>query len=155
MVNMRTFAQLLVETGLATPDQIRGCMEDEVLEIEEKFGVELPRSYRDFLLVMGKGAGSLFVGTDFFYPRLLEVREGADELLLETKSSFQIPDNSFVFSLHQGYVFDEYFLLTSDDPPVFLFMELDTNATLLVESFTEFLLQTVNDYLHTKAKRLR
>src|SRR5262245_44010184 len=122
--SVETARKSLIEAGLASADSFRGCTEEEVALIESRFRIHLPKSYRDFLAVMGHEAGEFLVGTDYRYPYLLEFRRDAEELLREGGLKFTLSPTHFVYLFHQGYTFlffDSSSVL--DDPPVFTFTE--------------------------------
>ena len=127
---MNAVTQALIErmvgAGYALPDEIVGCTPEEVAGIEARFGLRLPRVYREFLLAMGRGAGRFLRGTDVFYPTVLELRQWAEELLEECGRPFALPEDAFVFLTHQGYQFG-YFHTGSgeDDPPTYRYLECD------------------------------
>jgi hypothetical protein len=87
---MNDFAATLVRRGIARPHQIPPCTRAEVAEVQARQKVRLPESYRAFLLRMGRGAGSLLRGTHVFYPQVLDVRNGAEELLREDGHPFSL-----------------------------------------------------------------
>jgi len=113
----------LAEAGFVPPSAIRPCTWDEILALEQRLNLQLPAAYKEFLLWMGHGAGSLFRGSDVFYDDLDGLKEAAIELLRENGLTGYLPEDAFVFYMHQGYQFD--FLRTSegDDPPLYHFGE--------------------------------
>jgi len=85
-------------------ETVVGLSSVEIVEVATALGGhELPSSYVEFLRLMGKVAGRMLVGTDIFYPRLLKVKEYAQELFEETGRVDLMSDTSIVFALHQGY----------------------------------------------------
>ncbi|MDY7081518.1 MAG: SMI1/KNR4 family protein [Halobacteria archaeon] len=42
--------ELLVENGYEPEDKIEGCTDDEIRELEKKFGVTLPEAYKSCIL---------------------------------------------------------------------------------------------------------
>jgi hypothetical protein len=97
-------ADTLVEYGLATPDTIRPCTPAEVAEVGADHGVpKLPAQYDEFLRVMGRRAGDLLRGTDFFYPDILGLDQDGKDLLQENDASQLLPAGALVIGMHQGY----------------------------------------------------
>jgi hypothetical protein len=96
---------LLLRKKIAQPQEIVGCTEEEISELEQRVGLTMPTAYRDFLRTMGHRAGSFMVGTDFFYDGLLGLRDSLVESLAQMRVDFQMPSDLFVFSSHQGYIF--------------------------------------------------
>ncbi|TWF32647.1 SUKH superfamily protein [Chitinophaga polysaccharea] len=98
------------------------CTEKEVAFLQTYFNVSFPQVYKEFLLVMGKGAGTYMRGTDVFYGQLLPLRDYARETLEEAKLD-PLPCDAFVFWMHQGYIY-AYFMTDGDEnPPVTVLYE--------------------------------
>jgi hypothetical protein len=101
---MVQFAERLIATGVASADSIRPCTPAEVAEVSADHGLAcLPAQYDEFLRVMGRQAGDLLVGTDFFYPGILGLDASARELLQENGASHLLPAGAIVIGMHQGY----------------------------------------------------
>jgi hypothetical protein len=129
--------------GLAIPEAVRPCTEEEVLALAHESGGRLPAAYCEFLLWMGHGgAGPFMRGDDCFYQHLAGLREYATDLLLENGVKEPLPDNAFVFFMHDGYVFCFFDRAAGDDPPVYRFLEGDTDPVFRLEqpSFSKWLL---------------
>lgn len=117
---------LFEEVHMASPEQVRPCSEDEVAQLEQRIGQRLPAAYREFLLWMGKGAGRFFVGTDYFYADVSQFDrhiEGAKKLLEENNITDPLPEDAFVFYMHQGYQIMYFRLSAGDDPPIYYYGE--------------------------------
>ena len=97
---------------------------------------------------MGKGAEGFLVGSDFFYQQLDDLQEVAEELLEENNFPEQLPQDAFVFFMHQGYHFNFFRTSEGDDPPIYRYLEGPDRETfpLTYPHFTDFLLQGVQDY---------
>lgn len=135
----------LVEQGVIAKRSLVGCTSNEILTVERHFACRLPQEYKDFLSIAGKGAGKLFRGTDIFYPRLLELQSEAGELLAESNLRSPLPNDAVVFCMHQGYELN-YFEPKSDDPPVFQFVEGQTEAAVAWPAFSEFILTAIESH---------
>jgi hypothetical protein len=122
-VNIQLLEEDVFKNGLAVCANMHGCSPEEIREVEGKFGVTLPAFYRCFLQKMGRRAGEFLVGSDVFYPQLLNLREYAEDLLRETRCSFSLGKEDFVFFVHQGYQFAYFRASDGDDPPVWYFYE--------------------------------
>jgi hypothetical protein len=136
----------LLEAGLAGPESLKGCTEEEIKSLDRQFSFHLPRCYRDFLSVMGRGAGDFLVGTDYSFPKMLEFRKDAEGLLRTSQADFELPSTAFVFMFHQGYTFLFFDCHDDpDDPPVFMFTEGEREPRKVSESFSAWLLTAVED----------
>ena len=121
-------------------ETVVGLSSVEIVEVATALGGhELPSSYVEFLRLMGKVAGRMLVGTDIFYPRLLKVKEYAQELFEETGRVDLMSDTSIVFALHQGYQV-YWFVDNSEDPQVLMYQEGDEAVSRRWDSFSSFLL---------------
>ena len=119
---------------------IVGLSEQEIESVRAADGVAaFPAYYEEFLRRMGKSAGVLWVGTDAFYPRLLEVKSWAVELLAANGVSRLMGADAVVIATHQGY--QAYWLESSagDDPPAMTYVEGDRELRERWSSFSELL----------------
>jgi ankyrin repeat protein len=115
----------LVERLVALPGFSRAdfwpCSEAEIAQLEQEFNVVLPESYKKFLRLMGRGAGSFLISDhwDAFYPELLEIARREEY----ASRCAGLPDDYFVFATRlEGLYF--FFILDgtdTDDPPVYSF----------------------------------
>ncbi len=142
---MQSIIETLIRKRIANCDEILGCSEEEIKELEAFFNTHLPSEYRNFLLTMGHSAGKFFVGTDIFYPSLFHLKLWAKDLLMENNVSFQLPDDAFVFSMHQGYTFLYFNLSEGEDPPVYMYLEGDESLRQVAPTFSEYLAETVSN----------
>lgn len=67
----------VIASGLAAENEVQGCTEAEVYEIERRLGRSLPLAYRHFLLAIGRRAGSFMRGSEMFYNQVSELDEAA------------------------------------------------------------------------------
>lgn len=136
----------LVRQGAIAEANLIGCTDEEILIIQKHFSCLLPQEYKDFLFIAGKSAGKLFRGTDIFYPRVLQLQSEAEALLSELQLTTLLPIDAKVFCMHQGYELN-YFIPTSDDPPVLQFFEGQTEAIVAWKSFSEFIVTSIRSHL--------
>jgi hypothetical protein len=139
----------IVEAGVAKPEELYGCSPEEIHDLQVRTGVVLPKAYRGFLEVMGRGAGAFFQGTDIYYQSLPISRDEVQEMMDEDEgaSGFKLPDNAFVFASHQGYSF--LFLVAEegvDDPPVWVYEEGEGEPREVADSFTKWFAAAVRDH---------
>lgn len=100
-------------------------------------------AYEAFLTVAGRGCGRLWVGSDVFFPQLLDVRNDARFLVeVELGMPFMVKDDDVVIGMHQGYQF-WYMSTLDDDPPVSMFSEADRRPVPLADSFTQLVLDAL------------
>jgi SMI1-KNR4 cell-wall len=140
----------LIELKLAFPDELLGCTQDELIELEAQLGVLLPKAYQEFLLLMGHGAGKFLRGSDCFFKDLPVLKNWAIALLEENNFSESLPEDAFVFLMHQGYQFSFFMLSEGEDPPTYSYSE-ETNETSFIKSherYSDFLMIEVE--IHAK-----
>ncbi len=148
----------LIELKLALPDELLGCTQDEVIELERQLDICLPKAYQEFLLSMGHGAGRFLRGSDCFFKHLPELQNWSVELLQENNFSEFMPEYAFVFLMHQGYQFSFFRLSEGDDPPTYSYCE-GINQTSFIRSherFSDFLVSEVEihgKYLYSAISR--
>jgi SMI1-KNR4 cell-wall len=138
--------QQLIELKLTLPIEQVGCTRDEVILLEQQLRISLPTAYQEFLLSMGHGAGKFLQGSDCFFQHLLSLQEWAVELLKENNFPKKLPDDAFVFYMHQGYQFSFFRLSEGDDPPTYSYCE-GTNQTTFIKSHKRF-----SDFLKTEVE---
>lgn len=138
--SMKDVVALLMSNGMATSDNVVPCSPDEVEEIRKSAGVErLPDQYKDFLLTMGRRAGDLLRGTDFFYPSIVRLADEMRELLDECDATHLIKPGSILLGMHQG---SELYWMEPGEPsgPVFLYVEYEEGPRRNWSSLRDFLI---------------
>ncbi|RFM27922.1 SMI1/KNR4 family protein [Deminuibacter soli] len=138
---MHTFKEVL-DILYKSGNLLKPCKEREVKRVEEEYGVRLPSVYIEFLSNMGKGAGDFMLGSSCFYDEIFSLKDWAVELL-EENGFRSLPENSFVFWMHQGYQFAFFMLDEGDNPQVFFYTEVNSNNNtpdfiLQAESLADF-----------------
>jgi hypothetical protein len=119
-----SFINEITELGYMKPDTIIGCDDREIQEIMSAQNItRLPKIYDFFLRKLGKKAGNFSIGDEFLYSSLLYLKQFLiEELEMTPDVTFQLPEQAFVFWMHEGYQF-MYFVLDEnnddDDPRVF------------------------------------
>jgi hypothetical protein len=127
------------------------CSIQEIAELEMKLEIHLPAAYHEFLLWMGKGAGIFLMGFDCFLPDLEKLQPMAAELLNDFGAEFELPDNSFVFLMRQGYQFYFFKSGEGDNPPVYEYLAEDgAKPGKAFESYSQFLSEQI--LLHAEQK---
>lgn len=133
---------IMAQKGLATPDELIGCSQQEIKAAMDVQNVaRLPKMYEDFLLAMGKNAGKLWKhGGGYTYPDIERFKEQAKRLLKVDRDPIVLPDDAFVFVIHEGMIF-YYFLTTEgDDPPVYVYSEIEFTHEQVDERLSDYLL---------------
>lgn len=141
------FIQKLKQSGAASFWNLRGCSEAEIRALERHYNFKLPGIYRSYLSKMGHSAGKLFTGTDVSYKWLFELRDLLQETLETDKSDIELPENIFVFSSHQGYIYHFFYVVDgSENPSIFGYREGDLVVKKINESFSGFLFESLAEF---------
>jgi hypothetical protein len=111
----------------------------QINKIEKSYNIFLPPVYRQFLRIMGNGAGAYMKGSSVFYDEIFSLRQWANELILDNELD-PLPMDSFVFWMHQGYQVAYFKLNEGDDPKVFFLSESEGSKQfeLIEKSLTDF-----------------
>jgi hypothetical protein len=72
---------------------------------------------------MGHSTGRLFPGSQWKYKNIIRLQTGAKEILERNSFPEQLPDDAFIFWMHQGYQFMFLRLSEGDNPPVYYYHE--------------------------------
>ena len=139
---MDALVKLIVESGMATPDQIRGCSDAEIKQIESIAGVHLPQAYKNFLLGFGASANDVFYDVLFVYPAIVEHRDIIERI--EARTGYKLKSTEFVFLIRDGLIifFDT---ADGDDPPILLLEAPEPHPKKISFSFSEWLTVYVTD----------
>src|SRR5215204_2453258 len=90
----------LVESGIARPEQLRGCLDDEIVSLQRHFGLTWPSAYKEFLQAVGHKAGGFWQDVEFSADRLDWINTEARAILAELESvKLTLPPTAFVFSM--------------------------------------------------------
>ena len=101
LAECRYFYELHLKSKFGEPV---GCSKDEILDFESKNEVELPFSYKQYLLWMGNDHEGVFRGSEWFFNRVLKNTEYLPEFLCENNVSCLNKGNALCFFSHQGYM---------------------------------------------------
>lgn len=137
----------LIELSPENADSFRGATSTAITELEHYAGGPLPLAYRIFLEMMGESAGDLFRGSHALLSQKwsLRYRRFAERMLEKYKAEDALPDNAFVFLMHQGYQFLYFCLDGGDDPPVYAITDGERKPAQISDRFTSFVENFVSD----------
>ena len=96
--------------------------QQEIRDLELRLKIKLPIQYKDFLLSMGRGAGKFMQGSSVFYDDIFSLNEWGKELI-EENGFKELPEDAFVFWMHQGYQLAFFRLSEGEDPPIYYYSE--------------------------------
>lgn len=144
----------LVENRLA--HKLLGSTDEEIENLERALQVTLPLAYRLFLKRMGQDCGDFMLGSDFGGTEIsavIALQESARKLLAESNLR-PLKPTEFVFLSHQGYQFLFFDAMSSEDPPVYYYLEGEASPRKVFDSFTAWLEQYAEDEI-ALAKQIR
>jgi hypothetical protein len=111
----------LIELPLANLGRIKGCTEEEIIFLENKYNINLPDSYKLYLELFGHGHGIIMDDVDILYGQVLNTTDYVKtRVFTEKNKPDKLPANIFVFASRYG----EQFLffdadLKEEDPPCY------------------------------------
>jgi len=135
----------MAAVGMVTTDNIVGCTDEQIAQIEATFAVKLPDSYKQFLTKMGVAAGYFLHGSKLYFPETLTLKQPAEKLLTAADVSFRLSKEDFVFLVHQDYQFMFFDTAAGDDPPVHRFCEGQLGLEEVDKHFSDWLQSCVID----------
>jgi hypothetical protein len=135
----------IIDIGMATTDNVRGCTDEQISKLAAKFKVTLPESYKEFLKAMGVSAGDFLVGSDLYYADLPNFRRSAQRLLRRRGWPFHLRPKDFIFLNHQDYQFLFFDTTAGDDPPVLRYIEGQVGPEEVDKHFSNWLVRCVQE----------
>lgn len=137
---MLSISDIAASAKRVDPDSVAGLTDAEIDQLCESWGVRrVPERYREFLSLMGRGAGGILRGTDAFFPAILDMRRAADDFFSDNSEGIDLPGGAVVFAMHQGYQVYWMEAMSLEDPPVSFYMEGEAAPMGHWRSFTDFL----------------
>jgi hypothetical protein len=135
--SIRDIAVFLKERG----EKLKPLSVSQIEKMEKQYGILFPNAYREFLSLMGNGAGSYMQGSSVFYNEIFLLREGVNELIKENNIT-PLPDDAVIFWMHQGYQAAYFRSREGIDPPVYYFSEGDADKSFRMKEkcLTDFFL---------------
>lgn len=144
-VPLRSVSEILGrmrDVGIVRDEDLKGCSPDEILALEEKYGLALPASYREYLACMGKCSGLLFRSDHLAasYEHVLNLtQEVRDAEFAEHAIGPLLPDDSLVIC---GRLFEQFEYIRCNDPrdsAVWYFNEAELDSRYEYDSVIEWL----------------
>jgi len=151
--SLKEFGDYLIHIGFATSGTLIPCDTEEVDEIRVSLGVnKLPEQYESFLKIMGRQAGTLLPGTDFFFPSIVELMDEARELLVLNNGNPLMRPGSLIIGMHGGY---QLYWLEPGEPSgaVCFYSEVGNTVKQNFPSLLDFLVYEAERELELRLKR--
>lgn len=145
MTQPEKIVELLISSGQARAIDFIGCTEDQILLVELKCHVTLPRTYKHFLSVMGCGAGRFLADCSWKLADLPHAQDVLAKKLQAAENPVKLTKTIFVFlecSAAEILYFDTK---DGDDPPVYLIESPVEEPVLWSKSFSDWLTRAANE----------
>ena len=146
-MNSKEFFDLLIKNDLATKDELQGCSEKEIEQLEKHIEAKLPKGYREFLILMGHRAGIFNRGSDFLYKDLFDLTDLTREIL--QSGPFELPNDAFVIFSHQGCIFAYFRLSDGSEPPIYTYRIMEPDPKRWADSFSEYLEKSLAEEINS------
>ena len=134
-MNAKELVDFLIEKKILRREELKGCSEKEIDDLEIHFGHKFPKAFREFLSQLGHNAGNFRRGTKYLYKDLFTITDYTRTTLED--GPFKLPLDAFVFSAHQGYIFAYFLFSDGDDPPIYTYMEHEPQSEKWANNFSE------------------
>jgi SMI1 / KNR4 family (SUKH-1) len=102
--NIESYLEKMSEMGVVNLEDIQGCSLDEIADLERKYSIKLPASYKSFLLRLGKKFGNLVDRREYRidYESVLQMTEYDRRINQECREEdpseeiLELPDNALL-----------------------------------------------------------
>lgn len=111
----------LVRAGIATKESILGCPTPELRTLEKQLGIRLPRAYKEFLRMLGHGAGDFASDCMWKYrdiPAIQLIAQESSNGCFVSKGDSNRNETCFAFFVLQEEFFLFFYTNQGHDPPV-------------------------------------
>ncbi len=146
--------KLLIEAGIADSDNVSGCTDQLIANIESSFNIKLPDSYKTFLKLMGEQAGAFYDDFGIFnivsIEALEDTRKQAQSYLLDY-ANYTLKPTDFVFADMGTLTYLWFDTASVPEPPVQMLDDGDEEVKTPFNSFLEFLNVVANEQLECAA----
>ena len=101
--------------AICDEEELIGCSEEEIPEIEQSAEFTLPKAYKDFMRIAGEKSGQFLRDCEFHYPIVIRTNQRCKEFCAKF---ITLPNPCFFFLDYIG-VTELFFSNEGDDPPVY------------------------------------
>jgi len=131
----------VLRDGTLPASALRGCSDEEIVDLERQLGARLPRAYATYLKLAGRSAAGLLAYFEARFDHLDEIRT-----CLASLAGWQPSARDFVFMMHQESEFTLFQLDEGDDPPIYRYRAGSEGPAPAWSSFSSFLAEMAEDY---------
>jgi SMI1 / KNR4 family (SUKH-1) len=143
-----------LEKNIVISSDIKEMSHRDIVCIENKFDVNLPSIYKDFLSVCGNGGGQLIDNSLLHYPpSLLHLYEGVQEMIDEDIENVYepIPNNAFFFASKLGAHY-WYFICDENPDPIVYYITAGDETHSKCGKLSISIIQTLSNSMDTLQK---
>ncbi|MDG9671179.1 SMI1/KNR4 family protein [Hahella sp. CR1] len=141
-MNPGDFQIAIVENGLATAEELIGITSSDIENLEKLFSVQLPDSYKSFLLFCENNMEMLGSTPILYYPEIINLRDSFDNLI-EDELKITTPENSFIFYSFDELIFDFFICNGNPDPVMYRVVEGKNNIESRGSTFTDYFFRLI------------
>jgi hypothetical protein len=125
MLTSSSLEERLTKLGVAKPQEIIGCTDDEIDHLKRRTKLPLSKAHEEFLKVAGKKAGRFMSDVDIFYNEIASLNQKAsDKLDLWEEGRLKLPQDALVFAMRRGEQFMFYIADgKQEDPEIYDYYE--------------------------------
>ncbi len=146
--------KISLENNIIILSDIKKMSHRDIIHIENKFDVNLPSIYKNFLSVCGNGGGQLIDRSILHYPpSLLHLHEGVQEMIEEDLENMYepIPDNAFFFASKLGAHY-WYFICDENPDPIVYYITAGDETHSKCGKLSISIIQTLSNSIDTLQK---
>jgi hypothetical protein len=130
--------KLVKELNFISPEDIKPCTEQDIMDLEKNLGFKLPEAYKEFLLWAGHKLGKMFKEDLIYYNDVIQNNKA---LKFEIPNEgFVLPEDIFIIATDYSWLYIIFsFLKDGDNPPIYIY---DTNGDTIkkiYESFSDYI----------------
>ena len=127
------------------------CDEWTVRDLEQQLRVELPPAYKAFLAVAGNGWEPLEGSHYAIEDDLADLQRSGQRIMKHDGA--KLPDDAFVFRVHQGYAFNFFLAQDGEDPPVYEYVEGMPPVQRVAARLTDWLAEALSRFRALRERR--
>jgi hypothetical protein len=139
-VASRSLAFELSHYGVVAKNEVVGCSEVEINDLEDDLELSLPLAYRCFLDNLGTASPGYLDDCEWHLPELRSIQQRARLILNANRCEYRLKATDFVFLLRDPDLFLFFDTAEGDvNPPVFRYSVGTDEPSLIHSSFTDWL----------------
>ncbi len=127
------------------------CDEWQVADIQEELRVDFPAAYKAFLLLAGRGCEPLEPSKYTIDDDLAGLQRSGRRIMQH--ENLAVPQDAFVFFVHQGFVCHFFLLDNGDDPSIYQCVEGMGPFQRIASTFSQWIFDQVARFKELRETR--